>query len=298
MQAILDHHQQQQQQQQPINLSSKGFLPSILAQQPIMTDEAQPLDLSQAKKLAAAESHSANGAVASAVACRRSTPTGDSLAQSQQTSAVNSKSTSAHKCNGSESAHASFSPLSGRTSKSSVCSSELSANGDLAKVSQDTSSPVSTPVRSSIHDTNRPSELRASSTASSSSSSSSSSTSSSTSPCLLSLPTATATATLADEVDGTKAAVHVKSKDKHICRYCTKSFPRSANLTRHLRTHTGEQPYSCSFCERSFSISSNLQRHIRNIHNREKPFKCTRYYVICINIEISYSWSFLSIFLR
>jgi len=65
-------------------------------------------------------------------------------------------------------------------------------------------------------------------------------------------------------------------KDKHICKYCDKSFPRSANLTRHLRTHTGEQPYSCRYCERSFSISSNLQRHIRNIHNREKPFKCIK----------------------
>ncbi|KAL1428251.1 hypothetical protein MTO96_002649 [Rhipicephalus appendiculatus] len=51
-------------------------------------------------------------------------------------------------------------------------------------------------------------------------------------------------------------------------------FPRSANLTRHLRTHTGEQPYKCKYCERSFSISSNLQRHVRNIHNKEKPFKC------------------------
>jgi len=51
-------------------------------------------------------------------------------------------------------------------------------------------------------------------------------------------------------------------------------FPRSANLTRHLRTHTGEQPYKCKYCERSFSISSNLQRHVRNIHNKERPFRC------------------------
>ncbi|KAL1497214.1 hypothetical protein ABEB36_008211 [Hypothenemus hampei] len=66
-----------------------------------------------------------------------------------------------------------------------------------------------------------------------------------------------------------------KIKDRYACKFCGKVFPRSANLTRHLRTHTGEQPYKCRYCERSFSISSNLQRHVRNIHNKEKPFKCS-----------------------
>lgn len=63
-------------------------------------------------------------------------------------------------------------------------------------------------------------------------------------------------------------------KERYACKYCGKVFPRSANLTRHLRTHTGEQPYKCKYCERSFSISSNLQRHVRNIHNKERPFRC------------------------
>ena len=65
-----------------------------------------------------------------------------------------------------------------------------------------------------------------------------------------------------------------KMKERYACKFCGKVFPRSANLTRHLRTHTGEQPYKCKYCERSFSISSNLQRHVRNIHNKEKPYKC------------------------
>ena len=67
------------------------------------------------------------------------------------------------------------------------------------------------------------------------------------------------------------------AKQKYTCRFCGKMFPRSANLTRHLRTHTGEQPYKCKYCERSFSISSNLQRHVRNIHNKEKPFKVNNF---------------------
>ena len=70
----------------------------------------------------------------------------------------------------------------------------------------------------------------------------------------------------------TSAGVN-KSRDRYSCKFCGKVFPRSANLTRHLRTHTGEQPYKCKYCDRSFSISSNLQRHVRNIHNKEKPFR-------------------------
>jgi uncharacterized C2H2 Zn-finger protein len=88
----------------------------------------------------------------------------------------------------------------------------------------------------------------------------------------------TPTLVVADNNNSPSAANHntptQKQKDRYACKFCGKVFPRSANLTRHLRTHTGEQPYKCKYCERSFSISSNLQRHVRNIHNKEKPFKC------------------------
>ena len=84
-------------------------------------------------------------------------------------------------------------------------------------------------------------------------------------------------------------STHSGPKHKYTCRYCGKMFPRSANLTRHLRTHTGEQPYKCKYCERSFSISSNLQRHVRNIHNKEKPFKVSLNYLIISTVFENHS---------
>ncbi|XP_059059057.1 zinc finger protein 329-like [Achroia grisella] len=68
-------------------------------------------------------------------------------------------------------------------------------------------------------------------------------------------------------VDGKKA-------QKQQCFTCGKVMSSRFRLKTHLRTHTGERPYSCLHCGKNFSLAQNLKVHIR-IHTGEKPLKCS-----------------------
>ena len=69
--------------------------------------------------------------------------------------------------------------------------------------------------------------------------------------------------------------IHTQGRRLFTCpeTSCGKEFALRRNLHIHMRSHTGDRPYSCPVCPKRFARKENRKAHLK-LHSGVKPFSC------------------------
>ncbi|KAJ1519598.1 hypothetical protein ONE63_004872 [Megalurothrips usitatus] len=67
-----------------------------------------------------------------------------------------------------------------------------------------------------------------------------------------------------------KKSAYSLAPNRVCCPYCSRKFPWTSSLRRHVLTHTGQKPYKCTFCPLLFTTKSNCDRHLARKHSNKK----------------------------
>ncbi|KAE8737709.1 hypothetical protein FOCC_FOCC016824 [Frankliniella occidentalis] len=74
---------------------------------------------------------------------------------------------------------------------------------------------------------------------------------------------------------GDSRALYHHLKEHVPCTVCQKEFRSGADMSRHLKTHTGEKSHQCTVCKKRFRNGSALKAHLINQHTDSGPYECS-----------------------